>query len=126
MSIKKYRDHPAFMKVDGKPLIIFVSATVPLETWTRVFTSLRDQGLDAVYLAWIGVTAASSLEVFDGLHDYSIFNCRLDEKYLSTRRAFIITLCFLINTRPGFGWLLSSLAMTIRFNRAARDKFKIV
>jgi glycosyl hydrolase family 99 len=47
-AIKHYRDHPAFMKVDGKPLIvIFVSGTVPLETWTRLFDSLRDEGLDA-------------------------------------------------------------------------------
>jgi hypothetical protein len=86
--IKKYRDHPAFMKVDGKPLIvIFVSATVPLETWIRVFTSLREQGLDAVYLAMDWGYGLSSLEVFDGLHDYSIFNYPdLKQKYLSTAR----------------------------------------
>jgi hypothetical protein len=87
--IKKYRDHPAFMKVDGKPLIvIFVSATVPLETWMRVFASLQGQGLDAVYLAMDWGYGLSSMEVFDGLHDYSIFNYPdLKQKYLSTARS---------------------------------------
>jgi hypothetical protein len=86
--IKIYRDHPAFMKVDGKPLIvIFVSATVPLETWMRVFASLQGQGLDAVYLAMDWGYGLSSMEVFDGLHDYSIFNYPdLKQKYLSTAR----------------------------------------
>ena len=82
--IKQYRDHPAFMKVDGKPLIvIWASAAVPLETWERVFASLRDEGLDAVYLA-MGYSL-SSLDVFDGLHDYSVFTYPdLKQTYLST------------------------------------------
>jgi Glycosyl hydrolase family 99 len=86
--IEKYGDHPAFIRVDGKPLIvIFVSATVPLETWTRVFTALRDDGLDAVYLAMDWGYGLGSLEVFDGLHDYSIFTYPdLKQKYLSTAR----------------------------------------
>ena len=85
-AIKRYRDHPAFMKVDGKPLIVvFVSATVPLETWTRVFDSLREEGLDAVYLA-MGYSL-DSLEVFDGLHDYSVFTyASLAQTNLSTAR----------------------------------------
>ena len=85
-AIKQYRDHPAFMKVDGKPLIvIFVSGTVPLETWARVFASLRDEGLDAVYLA-MGYSL-SSLDVFDGLHDYSVFTYpNLKQTDLSTAR----------------------------------------
>jgi hypothetical protein len=87
-AIQRYRDHPAFMKADGKPLIvIFVSGTVPLETWTRVFASLRDEGLDAAYLAMDWGYSLSSLEVFDGLHDYSIFTYPdLKQKYFSTAR----------------------------------------
>lgn len=87
-AIRKYRDHPAFVKVDGKPLIvIFVSGNVPLEAWARVFASLRDQGLDAVYLAMDWGYGLSSMEVFDGLYDYSIFNYPdLKQKYLSTAR----------------------------------------
>lgn len=85
-AIKEYRDHPAFMKVDGKPLIvIFVSGTVPLETWARIFASLREEGLEAVYLA-MGYSL-DSLEVFDGLHDYSVFTyANLKQTDLSTAR----------------------------------------
>jgi len=85
--IRTYRDHPAFMKVDGKPVIvIWVSGTVPLETWGRVFASLHDQGLDAVYL---GMSySLSNLDVFDGLHDYGIFTYPdLKQTYQSTARA---------------------------------------
>jgi hypothetical protein len=85
--IPKYRDHPAYMKVDGKPVIVlWASGTVPLETWERVFASLRDEGLDAVYLS-MGY-AVTNLDVFDGLHDYGIFTYpNLEETYRSTARA---------------------------------------
>lgn len=75
------------MKVDGKPLIvIWASATVPLETWGRVFASLRDEGLDAVYLS-MGYNPGD-LEVFDGLHDYGVFTYPdLNQTYQSTARA---------------------------------------
>lgn len=70
-AISTYRDHPAMMKISGKPLIvIWASDTVPLETWRRIFTKLRTQGLDAVYMA-MGF-GGQSLEVFDGVHSYSI------------------------------------------------------
>ena len=84
--IKEYRDYPAFMKVDGKPLIvIFASTAVPLETWSRVFASLRDVGLDAVFLA-TGYDL-SSLDIFDGLHDYSVFFYpNLEQTYLTTAK----------------------------------------
>lgn len=70
--IRTHRDHPAFMKVDGKPLVvIWASAAVPLETWESVFSDLRAQGLDATFLA--GNYDLSNLEVFDGLHEYGVF-----------------------------------------------------
>jgi glycosyl hydrolase family 99 len=70
-AISRYGEHPAFMKINGKPLIvIWASDSVPLETWRRIFTKLRTQGLDAVYLS-MGF-GGQSLEVFDGVHDYSI------------------------------------------------------
>ena len=85
--IQQYRDHPTFMKVDGKPLIvIWASGAVPLETWARVFASLRDDGLDAVYLS-MGYNLGN-LEIFDGLHDYGVFNYPdLKQTDLSTARA---------------------------------------
>jgi hypothetical protein len=86
-AIQRYCDHPAFMKVDGKPLIVlWASAAVPLETWERVFASLRDDGLDAVYLS-MGYNPGD-LDVFDGLHDYGVFtHPDLEQTVLSTARA---------------------------------------
>jgi len=70
--ISTYRAHPAYMKVEGKPLVVvWVSGTVPLDSWQRIFTDLRAEGYDAVYLA-MGYDS-SSLEVFDGYHEYGIF-----------------------------------------------------
>jgi uncharacterized protein (TIGR03437 family) len=68
-AISTYRDHPAFFRVNGRPLIVvWASESAPLATWQDVFTKLRAQGLEAVYLA-MGHNAAN-LAVFDGLHDY--------------------------------------------------------
>jgi hypothetical protein len=71
--IATYRDHPAYMTLDGKPVIaVWVSWTVPLEVWDDIFTRLREEGLDAVYLAQ-GYDDVTVLDVFDGLHEYAIF-----------------------------------------------------
>lgn len=85
--IQNYRDHPAFMRVDGKPVImLWASATVPVETWERVIASLRDEGLEAVYLS-MGYNV-TDLDVFDGLHDYGIFTYpNLEALYRTTARA---------------------------------------
>lgn len=86
-AIRQYRDHPAFMTVDGKPLIVlWASAEVPLETWEGVIASLRTDGLDAVYLG-MGYNPGG-LDVFNGLHDYGVFTYPdLEQTYLSTARA---------------------------------------
>lgn len=71
-AIPTYRDHPAFMKVNGKPLVVvWASSSVLLATWEEVFASLRARGLDATYLA-MGRNLAN-LAVFDGLHEYGVF-----------------------------------------------------
>jgi hypothetical protein len=71
-AIETYRDHPAFLRVDGKPLIVlWASATVPLDSWDEILGLLRQRGLDAVYLG-MGYSVAN-LEVFDGLHEYGVF-----------------------------------------------------
>ena len=70
--IRTHRDHPAFMKVDGKPLVvIWASGAVPLDSWNTIFSELRAQGLDATFLA--GNYDLGNLEVFDGLHEYGVF-----------------------------------------------------
>jgi len=70
-AISTYRDHPAFMKVNGKPVIaIWSSESVPLTDWKNIFAKLRQQGLDATYLAKQYNT--TNLQVFDGLHEYGV------------------------------------------------------
>lgn len=71
--ITKYGQHPAYYRLNGKPVIvIWASNTVPLATWHRIFTNLRAKGLDAVY---IGMGYNSEiLSIFDGLHEYSVAN----------------------------------------------------
>jgi len=67
--IATYREHPAFMKIDGKPLIfIWASDAAPLASWRDVFEKLRARGLDGVFLA-MG-RSVGDLSVFDGLHEY--------------------------------------------------------
>lgn len=78
-AISKYADHPAFMKVDGRPVFcLWASGAVPLETWAGVLGKLRADGLDACCLGH--VTDAhpnlAALEVFDGLHAYSVLDFR--------------------------------------------------
>jgi hypothetical protein len=69
-AIPTYRDAPAYMKWDGKPVIAFYnSGLVPLTTWKDVFARLHAQGLDVAALA-MGLDAAN-LDVFDGYHTYA-------------------------------------------------------
>jgi hypothetical protein len=63
--VSTYRDHPATMKVNGKPFIMpFVTCTVPLATWKNVFAQTRAQGLDGTMVA--DCTDLAYLEAFDG------------------------------------------------------------
>lgn len=72
-ALSHYSQHPAILRVEGKPVIVlWATGTVPLESWEAIFTSLRAQGLDAVYLG-MGYDL-SNLEVFDGVYEYVVFN----------------------------------------------------
>ncbi|MDI6860912.1 MAG: endo-1,3-alpha-glucanase family glycosylhydrolase [Caldisericia bacterium] len=79
--IDKYGDHPAFLKIDGKPVIvIWASQEVPLKTWENIFTKLRNEGRDAIYIG-CGYNI-DNLNVFDGIHEYGIFGFKdLNEVY---------------------------------------------
>jgi len=74
-AISEHGDHPAFMRVDGRPVIVvFKSYEWPDATWEDIFAQLRAEGLDAIFLAhfhgeW---PRLDSLEVFDGLFSYGI------------------------------------------------------
>jgi Glycosyl hydrolase family 99 len=85
--IPKYRDNPAYIKVDGKPLIVvWSSGAEPLTAWQNIFSKLHQQGLDAVYLA-MGYDT-TSLDAFYGLHEYGIFNTPdLAQLYEQTARS---------------------------------------
>jgi hypothetical protein len=86
-AISRYGNHPAFLRVNGRPVImLWASGAVPLDTWQNVFSQLRARGLDAVFLG-MGYDVAN-LAVFDGVHEYGIFTIpNLAEVYQSTARA---------------------------------------
>jgi hypothetical protein len=86
-AIPAYRDAPAYMKWDGKPVIAFYnSGLVPLATWKDVFARLRAQGMDLAGLA-MGLDAAN-LDVFDGYHTYGVITINdLGQAYGQAARA---------------------------------------
>jgi hypothetical protein len=70
--IQTYGDHPAYMRVDGKPVIVvWASDAVPLDTWRAVFADLGANGYEALFLG-MGYRI-ENLEVFDGYHTYGVF-----------------------------------------------------
>lgn len=72
-AIRTYRDHPAWYRLDGRPLmVVWASGEVPLTAWEQIFSRLRAEGLDAAFIA-MGYRL-DNLAVFDGLHEYGIFN----------------------------------------------------
>jgi hypothetical protein len=71
--LKAYRDAPALMRVNGKPvLVLWASGSEGRGVWRRVFDGLHREGLDAEYIG-MGYEP-SLLELFDGLHEYGVFN----------------------------------------------------
>ena len=72
-AIRTYGDHPAYMRIDGKPVIVlWASEAVLPEHWVIVSNALYLQGLEAVLIG-MGYSA-TNLELFDGYHDYGVFN----------------------------------------------------
>ncbi len=77
-AISNYGDHPAFLRVDGKPVIVvWASLTVDLSTWQRVFERVEARAGPAIYIAEVGAGQSPDLgvlEVFDGWHMYNILS----------------------------------------------------
>ena len=71
-----YGGYPAYLKVDGKPVVFVYSATsVPLSTWENIFSQLEVQGYHGFYLADYGGgqnPKLQLLEVFDGFYLYNV------------------------------------------------------
>lgn len=71
--LSTYSQHPAFAQFDDQPVVfIWASRSMELSVWQRIFTTLRDQGLDARYMAMD--FEATALDVFDGLHTYAVID----------------------------------------------------
>jgi hypothetical protein len=70
-AIQTYRNRPAFMKLNGRPLIVlWASNALPLARWKVIIDRLNAEGLEAAYLG-MG-DDMSDLQVFDGLHQYGV------------------------------------------------------
>ncbi len=70
--LTNYGHHPAFMKVDGKPVIFIygrVMGQFEIGEFREAFSKLEDEGLYGFYMA--DRLDVKYLEVFDGLHTYS-------------------------------------------------------
>lgn len=78
-----YGDHPAFARIDGRPVVVFwATDVVPLEMWAEAFETVRQEGLEFFAL---GMSYSPSyLDVFDGLHQYGVFNIPDLEQVLIT------------------------------------------
>lgn len=69
--LNNYGPYPAFMKVDGRPVVFVADAgLVPTETWSTVFALVRAQGLDGFFLGEGG--NQDYLDVFDSLYTYTV------------------------------------------------------
>jgi len=70
--IRTYGSHPAYMQVDGQPVIVLwaTQAVEPVH-WAIVSNALYLQGQEAILIG-MGYTSAN-LELFDGFHDYGVF-----------------------------------------------------
>jgi hypothetical protein len=85
-AIPEFGDHPAYMQLNGKPLIVvYNSGAAPLETWQTMFADLDARGDFASYM---GMSYnLTDLSLFDGLHQYSILGIPdLSSVYQSTSR----------------------------------------
>ncbi len=70
-AITTFGDHPAFMKVNGRPVIVlWASLAVPLDEWKIILSHLREKNLDGIFISMS--FKEEDLDVFDGLHKYSI------------------------------------------------------
>jgi len=71
--ITTYGNHPAYYKLYGKPVIfVWAAWSHTPEEWGSIFESLREKGLEALYIA----TASNTqyLDYFDGLQNYATGN----------------------------------------------------
>jgi len=71
--LTKYGRHPAFLKVEGKPVIFLygrVMAEVPAADWQTILETTEQVAGDAIYIA--DGYKDTFAHVFDGIHTYNI------------------------------------------------------
>jgi hypothetical protein len=97
-AIRTYRDSPALMKVNGKPVIfLFASQTVPVMMFRRIVVQLREQGLDACFIA--DAFGLDKLGLCDGVHRYNlggVRNLESDER----RTSQLVRNAWMLNAAP--------------------------
>jgi hypothetical protein len=66
---EKFSDEPAWLRIDGRPVITFYTAWryTPTE-WTEIFQYVKDQGYEGFYIA--GDAGIYSITSFDGYNHY--------------------------------------------------------
>ncbi len=72
--LRKYGGHPAFLKVDGKPVIFAygrVMAEVPVERWPQIIAQTRE-GYGKDFLLIADGYSERNAQLFDGIHTYNI------------------------------------------------------
>ena len=70
--IRTYGSHPAYMQMDGRPVIVLWATQAIVHVhWAIVSNALYLQGLEAI-LVGMGYNS-ENLELFDGFHDYAVF-----------------------------------------------------
>lgn len=72
--LEKYGEHPAFLRVDGKPVIFVygrVMGQVPLEEWKEIIPAVEARYPMGFLLIADGYTEAYA-RLFDGVHTYNI------------------------------------------------------
>ncbi|MEW6369037.1 MAG: glycoside hydrolase family 99-like domain-containing protein [Acidobacteriota bacterium] len=76
-AITEYGNHPAYMRVDGKPVfVMWASQAVPASTWREVLEILRSTGREAALIAEFNSPwpKLDTLDVFAGMHTYNVVN----------------------------------------------------
>jgi len=98
-AMDQYGDHPAYMKVDGKPVVVMWSSDLVADaTWAEIHSILDAQGYPLEIIGMYGGQwpDLNRLEVFGGMHIYNILGVvegpsevptALAQTYLSYGRA---------------------------------------
>lgn len=67
--LSRYADHPAYLKIDGKPVIFyFWPSQLKVSEWIYVFEKLKDEGFDAIHITE-GIDP-HLLTVFDCIYEW--------------------------------------------------------